>query len=84
MQMPILFAYIFCNRNHLELVYCGIYGSNFLSLPKKHLNNLVVQGTGCEMYTETLSPSFNGMSFVQAAETCFVRVRISNNIGTGL
>ena len=33
-----------------------------------------VQGTGCEMYTETLSPSFNGMTFVQAAETCFVRV----------
>ena len=25
-------------------------------------------GTGCEMYTETLSPSFAGMSFSQAAE----------------
>ncbi len=26
------------------------------------------------MYTETLSPSFIGMSFAQAAETCFVKV----------
>ena len=27
-----------------------------------------ISGTGCEMYTETLSPSFAGMSFSQAAE----------------
>ena len=27
-----------------------------------------LQGTGCEMYTETLSPSFSGMTFSQAAE----------------
>ena len=41
------------------------------------LNNPIwcEQGTGCEMYTETLSPSFIGMSFGQAAETGFVRVR---------
>ena len=32
------------------------------------------QGTGCEMYTETLSTSFIGMTFSQAAETCFVKV----------
>ena len=25
-------------------------------------------GTGCEMYTETLSHSFSGMTFAQAAE----------------
>ena len=30
-----------------------------------------IQGTGCEMYTETLSSSFNGMSFRQAAEYSF-------------
>jgi hypothetical protein len=36
---------------------------------------LLLQGTGCEMYTETLSPSFIGMSFAQAAETCFVKVQ---------
>jgi hypothetical protein len=34
----------------------------------------MLKGTGCEMYTETLSPSFIGMSFAQAAETCFVKV----------
>ena len=27
-----------------------------------------LQGTGCEMYTETLSPSFTGMTFALAAE----------------
>ena len=35
-----------------------------------------LMGTGCEMYTETLSSSFIGMSFSQAAETCFVKVMI--------
>ena len=30
--------------------------------------NDYIQGTGCEMYTETLSPTFTGMSFSQAAE----------------
>ena len=34
-----------------------------------------LQGTGCEMYTETLSSSFIGMTFSQAAETCFVKVK---------
>ncbi|XP_054706428.1 calcium-activated potassium channel slowpoke-like [Uloborus diversus] len=33
-------------------------------------------GTGMEMYTETLSPSFVGMSFPQAAELCFVKLRL--------
>ena len=35
----------------------------------------ICQGTGCEMYTETLSSSFIGMSFAKAAEICFVKVR---------
>ena len=30
--------------------------------------NEYIQGTGCEMYTETLSPTFTGMTFAQAAE----------------
>lgn len=30
--------------------------------------NDYLQGTGCEMYTETLSTSFTGMSFAQASE----------------
>ena len=29
---------------------------------------MLTAGTGCEMYTETLSPSFTGMSFSQATE----------------
>ena len=42
----------------------------------KQWQNEYLQGTGCEMYTETLSSSFIGMTFSQAAETCFVRVRL--------
>ena len=38
---------------------------------------LHIQGTGCEMYTEMLSTSFIGMSFTQAAEACFVKVRLN-------
>ena len=30
--------------------------------------NEYIQGTGCEMYTETLSPTFTGMTFAQASE----------------
>ena len=46
-----------------------------LSSPEmKQWQNEYLQGTGCEMYTETLSSSFIGMTFSQAAETCFVNV----------
>jgi len=38
--------------------------------------NDYVHGTGCEMYTETLSPTFTGMTFAQAAELCFVKLRL--------
>ena len=33
-----------------------------------NVQNHKLQGTGCEMYTETLSSSLSGMSFPQAAE----------------
>merc|ERR1712223_977774 len=38
--------------------------------------NDYIQGTGCEMYTETLSPTFTGMSFSQASELCFVKLKL--------
>jgi len=38
--------------------------------------NDYLQGTGCEMYTETLSPSFTGMTFSQASELCFVKLKL--------
>jgi len=38
--------------------------------------NDYLQGTGCEMYTETLSPTFTGMSFSQASELCFVKLKL--------
>merc|ERR1719158_1801316 len=38
--------------------------------------NDYLQGTGCEMYTETLSPSFTGMSSTQAAELCFIKLKL--------
>ena len=41
-----------------------------------------LEGTGCEMYTETLSSSFIGMTFSQAAETCFVKVNPTTGLRT--
>ncbi|ODM90769.1 Calcium-activated potassium channel slowpoke, partial [Orchesella cincta] len=38
--------------------------------------NDYLQGTGCEMYTETLSPSFVGMTFPQACELCFIKLKL--------
>ncbi|XP_041970351.1 calcium-activated potassium channel slowpoke isoform X4 [Aricia agestis] len=38
--------------------------------------NDYLQGTGCEMYTETLSTSFTGMSFSQASELCFTKLKL--------
>ncbi|XP_023934701.1 calcium-activated potassium channel slowpoke isoform X13 [Bicyclus anynana] len=38
--------------------------------------NDYLQGTGCEMYTETLSTSFTGMSFTQASELCFTKLKL--------
>ena len=38
--------------------------------------NDYLQGTGCEMYTETLSPSFTTMTFAMAAELCFVKLKL--------
>lgn len=38
--------------------------------------NDYLRGTGMEMYTEYLSPSFVGMSFASAAELCFVKLKL--------
>ncbi|CAG9559902.1 unnamed protein product [Danaus chrysippus] len=38
--------------------------------------NDYLQGTGCEMYTESLSTSFTGMSFPQASELCFTKLKL--------
>ncbi|XP_043234367.1 calcium-activated potassium channel slowpoke-like isoform X11 [Amphibalanus amphitrite] len=38
--------------------------------------NDYLQGTGCEMYTETLSPSFVGMTFPLASELCFTKLKL--------
>jgi len=35
-----------------------------------------LQGTGCEMYTEILSPTFTGMTFSQASEICFTKLNL--------
>lgn len=33
-------------------------------------------GTGMEMYTENLSQSFIGMTFAQASELCFIKLKL--------
>ena len=48
-----------------------------LSSPEmKQWQNEYLQGTGCEMYTETLSSSFVRLTYSQTAETCFVRLKL--------
>lgn len=44
------------------------HGWFFQSPDTQVWQNDYLQGTGCEMYTETLSPSFTGMTFPQASE----------------
>ncbi|GIY29726.1 calcium-activated potassium channel slowpoke [Caerostris darwini] len=50
------------------------YHNKSLETPK--WQNDYLCGTGMEMYTETLSTSFVGMSFPQAAELCFVKLKL--------
>ncbi|GLV41050.1 slowpoke [Carabus blaptoides fortunei] len=38
--------------------------------------NDYLRGTGMEMYTETLSPSFTGMPFAHATELCFTKLKL--------
>ncbi|KRT84466.1 hypothetical protein AMK59_388, partial [Oryctes borbonicus] len=38
--------------------------------------NDYLRGTGMEMYTETLSPSFIDMPFAQATELCFTKLKL--------
>ncbi|XP_031618230.1 calcium-activated potassium channel slowpoke isoform X34 [Contarinia nasturtii] len=38
--------------------------------------NEYLRGSGMEMYTETLSPSFIGMPFAQATELCFTKLKL--------
>lgn len=65
------FCYFILKRivRYIELEFdrrvscCG-----FQSPDTQAWQNDYLQGTGCEMYTETLSPSFTGMSFPQASE----------------
>ncbi|XP_026468052.1 calcium-activated potassium channel slowpoke [Ctenocephalides felis] len=38
--------------------------------------NDYLRGTGMEMYTETLSPTFIGMPFAQATELCFTKLKL--------
>ncbi|XP_050515808.1 calcium-activated potassium channel slowpoke isoform X2 [Diabrotica virgifera virgifera] len=38
--------------------------------------NDYLRGTGMEMYTETLSPSFIGMPFPKATELCFIKLKL--------
>lgn len=53
--------------NKFSVCLLVIYLS-FQSPDMQMWQNDYLQGTGCEMYTETLSPSFTGMTFPQACE----------------
>ncbi|CAG0889945.1 unnamed protein product [Darwinula stevensoni] len=46
------------------------------SLDTPEWQNAYLCGTGCEMYTETLSPAFTGLTFPEAAELCFSKLKL--------
>lgn len=57
--------------NHCEQNVCNgfILNAKWLQSPEMQVwTNDYLRGTGMEMYTETLSPSFIGMPFAQATE----------------
>lgn len=43
---------------------------------RAHWQNDYLRGTGMEMYTEYLSPAFVGLNFPEAAELCFVKLKL--------
>lgn len=57
--------------NHYEqnVCNCFILNAKWLQSPEMQVwTNDYLRGTGMEMYTETLSPSFIGMPFARATE----------------
>ncbi|EDS25827.1 calcium-activated potassium channel alpha chain [Culex quinquefasciatus] len=50
--------------------------NSFKSPDMQVWTNDYLRGTGMEMYTETLSPSFIGMPFAQATELCFTKLKL--------
>lgn len=57
------------NRYEQNVYNCFILNAKWLQSPEMQVwTNDYLRGTGMEMYTETLSPSFIGMPFAQATE----------------
>lgn len=50
------------------VIICMLVCVSFQSLAMPQWQNDYMRGTGMEMYTEYLSPSFVGMTFPEAAE----------------
>ncbi|ESO05600.1 hypothetical protein HELRODRAFT_119046, partial [Helobdella robusta] len=47
-----------------------------ISLTTPQWQNDYMRGTGMEMYTESLSADFNGLSFPEAAQLCFTKLKL--------
>ena len=64
----VCYEILYNSRNLLSYNNLYKYFSILKSPDMAAWQNDYLQGTGCEMYTETLSPSFSGMTFSQASE----------------
>ncbi|CAH0768686.1 unnamed protein product [Bemisia tabaci] len=65
-----MMANLFAMRSFKTNVRCD------QSLEMQSWQNDYLRGTGMEMYTETLSTSFIGIPFAQAAELCFTKLKL--------
>ena len=64
----VCYEILYNSRNLLSYNNLYKYFSILKSPDMAAWQNDYLQGTGCEIYTETLSPSFSGMTFSQASE----------------
>ena len=66
-----MMANLFAMRSFITSPDMAAWQNDYLQVRPMLVNDKIqkyLQGTGCEMYTETLSPSFSGMTFSQASE----------------
>ena len=66
-----MMANLFAMRSFITSPDMAAWQNDYLQVRPMLINDKIqkyLQGTGCEMYTETLSPSFSGMTFSQASE----------------
>ncbi len=69
LSVPIFFFFFLTRK-------CSVLSLCFQSPNMPAWQNDYLCGTGMEMYTEFLSPAFENMTFPQATELCFLKIKL--------